>query len=102
MQAQLVARLLLVLGSAPVLEAFVVSGPARAAALPALTRTLSFTIPTVNHFRRVPVLEAKEKATKDVLELDGTVLESLPNANFRVQLQDSDQVLTLWSPWTHL
>lgn len=34
----------------------------------------------------------KEKAQKDVLELDGTVLESLPNANFRVQLQDSEQV----------
>ena len=33
----------------------------------------------------------KEKVAKDVLELDGTVLESLPNAMFRVQLLDSDQ-----------
>jgi translation initiation factor IF-1 len=34
-------------------------------------------------------------ATKkeDVLELDGVVLESLPNANFRVQLDDTDQVI---------
>merc|ERR1711988_610733 len=38
-------------------------------------------------------VQMKEKAQKDVLELDGIVLESLPNANFRVQLQDSDQVL---------
>ena len=35
----------------------------------------------------------KEKAAKDVLELDGTVLESLPNAMFRVQLVDSDAVI---------
>ena len=34
----------------------------------------------------------KEKKEKDVLELEGTVLESLPNAMFRVQLQDSDAV----------
>ena len=34
----------------------------------------------------------KEKVQKDVLELDGTVIESLPNANFRVQLNDSEQV----------
>ena len=33
----------------------------------------------------------KEKVAKDVLELDGTVLESLPNAMFRVQLVDSEQ-----------
>ena len=35
----------------------------------------------------------KEKVAKDVLELDGTVLESLPNAMFRVQLMDSEQVI---------
>ena len=36
----------------------------------------------------------KEKVAKDVLELDGTVLESLPNAMFRVQLMDSEQART--------
>ena len=36
------------------------------------------------------VILMKEK--KDVLELEGTVLESMPNANFRVQLDDTDQV----------
>ena len=33
------------------------------------------------------------KAKKDVLELEGVVLESLPNANFRVQLDDTEQVI---------
>ena len=33
------------------------------------------------------------KAKKDVLELEGGVLESLPNANFRVQLDDTEQVI---------
>ena len=32
------------------------------------------------------------KEKKDVLELEGVVLESMPNANFRVQLDDTDQV----------
>ena len=40
----------------------------------------------------------KEKKEKDVLELEGTVLESLPNAMFRVQLQDSDAVSGLLLP----
>eukprot|EP00308_Calcidiscus_leptoporus_P026168 CAMPEP_0119398198 /NCGR_PEP_ID=MMETSP1334-20130426/140722_1 /TAXON_ID=127549 /ORGANISM="Calcidiscus leptoporus, Strain RCC1130" /LENGTH=147 /DNA_ID=CAMNT_0007422055 /DNA_START=534 /DNA_END=977 /DNA_ORIENTATION=- len=33
------------------------------------------------------------KAKKDVLELEGVVLEALPNANFRVQLDDTEQVI---------
>ena len=33
------------------------------------------------------------KVKKDVLELEGVVLESLPNANFRVQLDDTEQVI---------
>jgi len=37
-------------------------------------------------------VQMKEKAQKDVLELDGIVLESLRGASFRVQIQDSDQV----------
>jgi hypothetical protein len=35
------------------------------------------------------------KEQKDVLELEGTVLEAMPNANFRVQLDDTEQVRTL-------
>ena len=35
------------------------------------------------------------KKEKDVLELEGVVLESMPNANFRVQLDDTDQVREL-------
>ena len=33
------------------------------------------------------------KSKKDVLEIEGTVLESLPNANFKVQLDESEQVI---------
>jgi hypothetical protein len=32
------------------------------------------------------------KEQKDVLELEGIVLEAMPNANFRVQLDDTEQV----------
>jgi len=35
------------------------------------------------------------KEQKDVLELEGIVLEAMPNANFRVQLDDTEQVRTL-------
>ena len=40
---------------------------------------------------RTAPLVAKEK--KDVLELEGIVLEALPGANFRVQLDDTEQVI---------
>jgi len=33
------------------------------------------------------------KEQKDVLELEGIVLEAMPNANFRVQLDDTEQVI---------
>ena len=33
------------------------------------------------------------KSKKDVLEIEGTVLESLPNANFKVQLDETEQVI---------
>ena len=33
------------------------------------------------------------KEKKDVLELEGTVLEALKGANFRVQIDDTDQVI---------
>ena len=39
-----------------------------------------------------PPIVMQKKSKKDVLELDGVVLESLPNATFRVQLDDTDQV----------
>ena len=41
--------------------------------------------------QRAAPLFAKEK--KDVLELEGVVLEALPGANFRVQLDDTEQVI---------
>lgn len=33
------------------------------------------------------------KEDKDMLELEGTVLEALPNANFRVQLDETEQII---------
>jgi len=33
------------------------------------------------------------KENKDMLELEGVVLEALPNANFRVQLDETEQVI---------
>ena len=41
--------------------------------------------------RRVGGIHMKEK--KDVLELEGTVLEALKGANFRVQIDDTEQVI---------
>ena len=40
---------------------------------------------------RASAIAMKEK--KDVLELEGTVLEALKGANFRVQIDDTDQVI---------
>ena len=40
---------------------------------------------------RSPAVALKEK--KDVLELEGVVLEALPSAKFRVQLDDTEQVI---------
>ena len=41
-----------------------------------------------------PVIQRKPKPSKnDVLELEGVVLEALPSATFRVQLDDTEQVL---------
>lgn len=31
--------------------------------------------------------------TKEVIEVEGTILEALPNANFRVQLENGHEVL---------
>jgi translation initiation factor IF-1 len=42
---------------------------------------------------RAPAVVMQKKSKKDVLELEGVVLEALPNANFRVQLDDTEQVI---------
>ena len=49
----------------------------------------SLASPTQAH-ARTPTPIAKGK---DVLELEGTVLEALPNAMFRVQLDETEQVI---------
>jgi translation initiation factor IF-1 len=37
--------------------------------------------------------DAKKKNTKEVIELEGTVIETLPNALFRVELENGHVVL---------
>lgn len=37
--------------------------------------------------------DAKKKSTKEVIELEGTVVETLPNALFRVELENGHIVL---------
>jgi translation initiation factor IF-1 len=37
--------------------------------------------------------DAKKKSTKEVIELEGTVVETLPNALFRVELENGHVVL---------
>jgi translation initiation factor IF-1 len=37
--------------------------------------------------------EAQRKASKEVIEAEGTVVEALPNAMFRVELENGHQVL---------
>ena len=49
--------------------------------------------PASTHCARSVSAAIAMKAKKDVLELEGVVLESLPNANFRVQLDDTEQVI---------
>lgn len=74
------------------------SAPARAA--PGATRwaTLhSLTSPTAGlalaPASRSALHAAAMKENKDMLELEGVVLEALPNANFRVQLDETEQVI---------
>ncbi len=40
-----------------------------------------------------PIQENDEKKKKDVIEAEGTVIEALPNAMFRVQLDSGHSVL---------
>eukprot|EP00962_Isochrysis_galbana_P015786 scaffold4520_cov96-Isochrysis_galbana.AAC.2 len=74
------------------------SAPARAA--PGATRwaTLhSLTSPTAGlalaPASRSALHATAMKENKDMLELEGVVLEALPNANFRVQLDETEQVI---------
>ena len=86
-------RLLLVLCAAPAVNALLLGRPmAPIVAAPACSSCHAF---VAERRGALAAVQMKEKAQKDVLELDGIVLESLPNANFRVQLQDSDQVRCL-------
>ena len=65
---------------APMVQPLAISG--RMAALqPAMQRAPS------------PLMQREKKASKkkDVLELEGVVLEALPSATFRVQLDDTEQ-----------
>ncbi|CAN5241395.1 hypothetical protein BH20ACT24_BH20ACT24_09260 [soil metagenome] len=45
-------------------------------------------------FRRVLANSGSSLAKKDAIEVDGTVVEPLPNAMFRVELDNGHRVLT--------
>ena len=84
--------LLLVASFLGLSSALVVGAPMRVVTSPALASPACLASSLPAHPLRVSApIEMKEK--KDVLELEGVVLESLPNANFRVQLDDTDQVI---------
>ncbi len=38
-------------------------------------------------------LKIRKNMSKDVIELEGTILESLPNAMFRVELENGHEIL---------
>jgi translation initiation factor IF-1 len=72
--------------------------PARVAPAAARTATLhSLASSTVGlalaPASRSALHAAAMKENKDMLELEGVVLEALPNANFRVQLDETEQVI---------
>ena len=93
--SSLFLRLLLLASSLCVGAAFAVGAPPVAAAPPALAQSLAQKACTSLHHPSLHRVAAPitMKQKKDVLELEGVVLESLPNANFRVQLDDTDQVI---------
>ena len=39
------------------------------------------------------IAEIEEKMAKDVIEIEGTILESMPNAMFRVELENGHEIL---------
>ena len=84
----------LILLSAPLMDALVVTSGAPASTLvagPALSPACA-AVTAARTPLRASVVMKRDAADKDMLELDGIVLESLRGASFRVQLQDSDQV----------
>lgn len=84
----------LILLSAPLMDALVVTSGASASTLvagPALSPACA-AVTAARTPLRASVVMKRDAADKDMLELDGIVLESLRGASFRVQLQDSDQV----------
>ena len=83
-------RLFLLASAAGLCSAFAVTPPVMSAA-PALAPTACAARSVTPTQPRFSSIVMKQK--KDVLELEGVVLESLPNANFRVQLDDTDQVI---------
>ena len=56
--------------------------------MPARASRLSATVPSVE-FEELPL----PKPSKDAIVLEGTILESLPNAMFRVELENGHKVL---------
>ena len=78
--------LLLVLSSLSACSGFALHAPATAHGVVAPMCASTIAVPRV---AAAPLLKEK----KDVLELEGVVLEALPGANFRVQLDDTEQVI---------
>eukprot|EP00965_Chrysotila_dentata_P203782 6181945-Pleurochrysis_carterae.AAC.5 len=95
MATRLLLRLLCFAALAASAAAFIAKPPAQIKACPVTMQAPSmtpsnFVIHTANRASQICML-AKPK--KDVLELEGVVLEALPNANFRVQLDETEQVI---------
>jgi len=71
------------------------TGAAPAAMRASATRTLAITPVAASPLvaSRSALCAVAMKTNKDMLELEGVVLEALPNANFRVQLDETEQVI---------
>jgi translation initiation factor IF-1 len=94
MAAQLLSLLLCALlagCSAFSAPARVAPGAARSAALQSLASPTDGLV--LAPASRSALHTAAMKENKDMLELEGVVLEALPNANFRVQLDETEQVI---------
>ena len=66
-----------------------------------VARSPPLSVTSVGAPTRASALVMKRTAEeRDVLELEGTVLESMRGANFRVQLHDTDQVTRPFPPRT--
>ena len=45
------------------------------------------------NIKRKKLIKKRGKMAKDVIELEGTILESMPNAMFRVKLENDHEIL---------